>query len=103
MLQRRSLELQHRDTRLRIQGVMKPEPDVLPKLKDFLLSIGRWDAQATGKPEPKALEDGAAGPDKSHDDPHPATTPNKHGERRPRHVELQRAQGSVPGQSHRAL
>ena len=77
-LQRKSLELQHRDTRLRIQEVMKSEPDVLPKLRDFLQSIGKWDALSTGKPELKSLEDGDAGPDGSPDGSPPgSSTPNK--------------------------
>ena len=73
-LQRQSLELQHRDTRLKIQQVMKQELDVLPKLKDFLQSIGKWDASshATGKPDPKALED-----EDAEDSPPALGTPNK--------------------------
>ena len=57
---------------------MKSEPDVLPKLRDFLQSIGKWDALAAGKPELKSLEDGDAGPDGSPDGSPPgSSTPNK--------------------------
>jgi hypothetical protein len=50
-LARKSLELQHRDIKLKILDIIKEKPDVLPKLKDFLISLGVWVAEPDGGKE----------------------------------------------------
>lgn len=41
-LQRKSLELQYKDTRLKVEKILRERPDSLPKVRDYLVSLGLW-------------------------------------------------------------
>ena len=47
-LDRKALELRHRDKRLAVQALMLKQPDAVPKIVDYLMSIGLW--QGNGQP-----------------------------------------------------
>lgn len=42
-LQRKSLELQYKDIRLKVEKILKERPDSLPKVRDYLISLRLWD------------------------------------------------------------